>query len=222
MSVLILNKKGIYVFAYSAQPYSLSFLLLGWTWVIAIKPSFDFRSVLTIALILFVALGVNPSIILICVLSFIFFYASRRKRDCVLIFLLSLINFGFWQYAGKSSPDGHENYSQLSPELLFKGLSGSVKHFTDSVETLVWTVALVGAMLLLNIINCKNTSRVKGYPLTGLIGVFALLWWVIFSTSSYVSNNEFHFRYFFPIILALLVWLASITLTGRRQLSWPV
>jgi hypothetical protein len=200
------------VFAYSAQPYSLSFLLLGWAWVIATQQRLDFSSILTIALVLFVAIGINPSVILICGLSFIFFYASTRKHYCFLIALLSLISFGFWQYAGKSSPDGHENYSQLSPELLFKGLSISVRNFTENTETLASTISLFAVTLLLNTLNIKNTSRFRAAPLIVLVGASALVWWVIFSMSSYVSSNEFHFRYFFPSILALLV-IVAITLT---------
>ena len=45
-----------------------------------------------------------------------------------------------------------------------------------------------------------------------VLGAFALAWWVLFAMSSYVSRNEFHFRYFFPTILTLLV-LISFTLT---------
>jgi hypothetical protein len=40
------------------------------------------------------------------------------------------------------------------------------------------------------------------------MGAFALTWWMIFSMSSYVSRNEFHFRYFFPTLLALLVFIS--------------
>lgn len=31
VSLFVLNKKGIYTFAYAAQPYSMSFLLMGWS-----------------------------------------------------------------------------------------------------------------------------------------------------------------------------------------------
>ena len=211
ISVLVLNKKGIYVFAYSAQPYSLSFLLVGWAWVFATQQKCGLSSTLTIALMLFVAIGINPSIILICIVSFIFLYTSSRNPQFLLIPLLTLLFFGFWQDASKASLAGHENYAQLSAELLLKGLWGSVKHFTESTETLALTVSLLASTLILNAINFKGTSRFKANPLIVVMGAFALTWWMIFSMSSYVSRNEFHFRYFFPTLLALLVFI-SLTL----------
>lgn len=212
VSALVLNKKGIYVFAYSAQPYSLSFLLVGWAWVIAIQQKWGLNTTFTIALMLFVAIGINPSIILICVVSFIFFYASTRNRYFFLIPLFALIFFGFWHYASKTSLAGHEDYAQLSAELLLKGLLGSAKHFTESTETLALTVSLLVTTLILNAINFKGSSRFKANPILAVIGAFALAWWMIFSMSSYVSRNEFHFRYFFPTLLALLVFI-SLTLS---------
>jgi hypothetical protein len=125
-----------------------------------------------------------------------------------LIPLLTLLFFGFWQYASKTSLAGHEDYAQLSVELLPKGLLGSVKHFTESTETLALTVSLLAITLILNAINFKGTSRVRANPMIVVIGAFALTWWMIFSMSSYVSRNEFHFRYFFPTLLALLVFIS--------------
>jgi hypothetical protein len=211
VSVVVLNKKGLYVFAYSAQPYSLSFLLLGYTWVLAVKPAPNLSASLLVALLLFVAIGVNPSIILICAVSFIFFYTSKRNSHYFLVPLLSLLFFGFWQYVSKTSVAGHEEYSQLSAELLFKGLRGSTKHFIESTETLGLTVSLLAATVALSFLTTKNAPRFRANFLIAVIGVSAVAWWLLFAMSTYVSRNEFHFRYFFPTLLALLV-LISFTL----------
>lgn len=212
-SIIVLNKKGLYVFAYSAQPYSLSFLLLGWAWAIVIKQNSNISSVLLVALLLFVAIGINPSIILICAISFIFFYVNKRNRHYFLVPLLSVLLFGFWQYVSKTSLTGHEDYSQLSAALLFKGLSGSVKHFSESTGNLALTAALLVVTVTLRFLSFKSAPRVRANLISVAIGASAVAWWVLFAMSSYVSRNDFHFRYFFPTILALLV-LVSLNLTG--------
>ncbi len=212
VSILILNKKGIYVFAYAAQPYSLSFLFLGWAWAVVSQKQINLSSVLAATLMLFVALGINPSIILSCAVSSLFFYACKRNRNYLLVPFFSLIFFGFWQYVSKSAFARPEGYSQLNPELVFKGLIGSLKHFADNTETLSLTVVLLVATIILNIINFKNVARFKANLLVVVMGAFAVAWWVTFSMSVYVSRNDFHFRYFFPTILALLV-LISLTIT---------
>lgn len=108
---------------------------------------------------------------------------------------------------------GHEDYSQLSAELLFKGLRGSTKHFIESTETLGSTVSLLAATVALSFLTTKNAPRLRPNFLIAVIAVTGVAWWLLFAMSSYVSRNEFHFRYFFPTILALLT-LVSLKLTA--------
>ncbi len=209
VSVLVLNKKGVYVFAYSAQPYSISFLFLGWAWSVLIKRKLELFSFCAVFFLMFVATGMNPSILLVSCASFVMFFTFVPKWKIFIIPVLAGGFFFFWLFLSKHSNVPHENYVQFNNiGMLSEGLRSSLLSFEQGTERLNILVAMVSAGVLVKLLAFKNILKSRVNLLMLMALVFALFWWMIFALSSWASRNDFHFRYFYPTLLTVIVFIS--------------
>ena len=228
VSLFVLNKKGIYTFAYAAQPYSMSFLMMGWSWLLICHNRIDGLKMIVVFLLMLVAVGINPSIMLItwATLVICLFYIRNWK-----VFILPILATGlffFWQYLSSGVNAPHEDYSKFSQTaVLLNNLKATLNNFSQETERLPVTFALLGLSIAILIVLIKKSVIPKRVQLLmALLTLFALFWWCLFSMSDWATRNNFHFRYFFPSILILLVLISmSISyavLSMPMQLHMPL
>ena len=121
----------------------------------------------------------------------------------------------------------HEDYSKFNQTaLLLQGLKATINNFSQETARLPVTFALLGLSIALFIVLIKKNVIPKRLQLLMvLLTLFALFWWCLFTMSDWITRNNFHFRYFFPSILILLVLLSmSISyalLSMPTQLHMP-
>jgi hypothetical protein len=227
VSLLVLNKKGIYIFAYAAQPYSMSFLFMGWSWLLVSHNKIDGLKTIVVFLLMLVGVGINPSIMLITWATFIIYLFYRQNLKVLILPILATGLFFFWQYLSSGVNAPHEDYSKFSQTaVLYSSLKAAVNNFSQETARLPVTFALLGLSIALFILLTKKhviPRRVQ--LLMALLTLFALFWWCFFSMSDWVTRNNFHFRYYFPSILILLVLISmSISfalLSMPMQLHMP-
>lgn len=228
VSLLVLNKKGIYTFAYAAQPYSMSFLLMGWSWLLICNNRIDGLKAIVVFLLMLVAVGINPSIMLVAWACFVVYFFYRQNLKSLSLPILATGLFFFWQYLSSGVNAPHEDYSKFSQTaVFFENLRSTLNNFSQETERLPLTFALLGVSIVLLIILIKKHVIPKQVQLLiVLLTLFALFWWCLFSMSDWATRNNFHFRYFFPSILILLVLISmSISyalLTMPMQLHLPL
>ena len=210
VSAMVLNKKGIYTFAFAAQPYSLSFLLLGWAWQITLKDKLQASSYVLITLMMLIAVGINPSIMIINWMMFfiVYFFTKNIKHFFISILVLGI--FFFWNYLSQHANAPHESYSQFNAFInLFDGLNASIKNFSTETEHLEFTLIL---LFISSIIFFYTKSSSNSNKLRVVLFYFifcGLFWWCLFVLSAWASKNDFHFRYFFPSLLVLITFIAT-------------
>lgn len=228
VSLVVLNKKGIYTFAYAAQPYSMSFLLMGWSWLLICNNRIEGLKTIVVFLLMLVAVGINPSIMLITWACFVIYLFYRQNLKTLILPILATGLFFFWQYLSSGINAPHEDYSKFSQTaVFFENLRSTLNNFSQETERLPLTFALLVVSIVLFIILIKKHVIPKQVQLLiALLTLFALFWWCLFSLSDWVTKNNFHFRYFFPSILILLVLISmSISyalLTTPMQLHLPL
>lgn len=210
VSLFVLNKKGIYTFAYAAQPYSLSFLLMGWSWLLMRHDRIDVRQVVIVILLMLIAVGINPSIMLITWATLVIFLFYRQNVKVFILPLLATGLFFFWQYLSSGVNAPHEDYSKFSQTaVFFDNLKASLNNFSQETERLSVAVAVLGLAIASFIVLIKKKVVPKQVQLLiVLLSLFALFWWCLFAMSAWATRNNFHFRYFFPSILILLVFIS--------------
>lgn len=227
VSLLVLNKKGIYIFAYAAQPYSMSFLLMGWSWLLVCHHRIDGLKTIIVFLLMLVAVGINPSIMLITWAILVIYLFFRKNLKIFILPILATGLFFFWQYLSNGVNAPHEDYSKFNQTaLLFQSLKATINNFSQETARLPVTFALLGLSIALFIALIKKSVIPKRVQhLMVLLTLLALFWWCLFTMSDWVTRNNFHFRYFFPSILILLVLISmSISyalLSMPTQLHMP-
>ena len=227
VSILVLNKNGIYVFAFSAQPYSISFLFLGWAWAILIKRKLELISFCTIFFLILVATGMNPSIMLVGCASYLIFFTYVPKWKIITVPVVGVICFFFWLFLSKNSNVSHEDYVQFNNiGMLSEGLRATLLSFEQGTERLNILIVMVSAGVLVKLLTFKNILNSRANLLMLIALVFAIFWWMIFSLSSWASRNDFHFRYFYPTLLIVIVFISlqitEVFFTLRNKFLFPI
>ena len=210
---LTLNKPGIFMFAYAAQPYSLSFLFFGWSCFLLIKNKLSLWDFAGACLFQFVAMGLNPSILIASCAFVVFRIFFDRRFRIALAPVLSVCMFLFWNAlsARIDYPD-RIHYMEFNPAKLWHGLNASLELFnaaTGGLQRL--SGLLLVALISLFVVRTPRLS-VQAKCFLVLLGGFAVLWWMVFATNVWVEINLYFYRYFFPTIMIALS-LISIAAT---------
>jgi hypothetical protein len=208
VSLIVLGRGGLFAFAYAAQPYSTSFLFLGWAVTLLLKRKNVATDFLIITLLILVSIGLNPSILIAAFGITVSIFMFDRRPKLVGFAALAVGMFSFWGYVSSANALGvhHDNYaySVFKPELLLTGLKASVSQFHDANGRWSWLGLLIAAFVIGFVVRTPKPS-LRASVYLGLLGAFAVAWWVLFSMNQWVSMNLFTFRYYYPSIMVVLI-----------------
>jgi len=204
-SFLILTPVASYDFLLGGDPNALSYLLLLGAFLFYLRRSQNPRLRWALAsFCMFVATGLNPSIFIpAATLACGHFFVEKDWKSLVFLAIAAAM-FLVW---GKLStwygvPTVLRAYSSFDFRNLTANLSGAVSSllFGMRVPALILVTLTLGLLgLLWNVEQPDLSSNVLR-----MIWLFAAIWLFVFSQNKWIMLNHSHFRYFFPIFLALI------------------
>jgi hypothetical protein len=196
--------------------YSLALLLISTSWLVLTRKN-TFSSWVISSVLLFLAMGLNPSMILLVAwiagLSIYFRVFSHRKTP-FLWASVSFIAVSLWLTIMASSGSS-ESYVNIHPESFFENAAKGLTSLIALVEpvNLTMIALLVLALLILNVSMIESRQLwLNIVSVTVAALVFLILWVLVFSSLEWVVMNEYSPRYFIPpfylvfgLISALLI-----------------
>jgi len=208
VSLIVLGRGGLFLFAYAAQPYSTSFLFLSWAVTLLLERENVAADFLIITLLILVSIGLNPSILIAALGITVSIFIFDRRLKLIVFAVLAIGIFSFWSYVSSANALGvhHYNdaYSVFEPGLLLTGLKASILQFPDANGRWTGLGLLIAAFVIGLMVRAPKPS-LRASIYLGLLGAFAVAWWVIFSTNQWVSMNHFAARYYYPSIMVVLI-----------------
>ena len=210
---LVLAPSTIHVLALESQPYGMSWVLAfagfllwkrreWWWWLVAVG-------------MVGAATGLNQSVILVA--AFLAVIEALRRRQWVRWFLyggLWLAWFAVWallsaQFGGNAGPipDAPQDYFSFSLTQFMAGFQTSVAAVVGSFRPIRLVAVLIVAGLAVAAVPALRRSAVlvRG----GLGMAFVVGYWVLFTGNQWVAQNNYPFRYFFPVIVFVLVCVVA-------------
>ncbi len=161
---------------------------------------------------LFIAMGMNPSIVIpmtFLVTALPFYRQAIRKTDIV-VGLASLLIFVLWAIV--SSSFGKTTYGKFDVSRWLIGLNRSMKNISSTVEPVVLLLSILLFILAWVAASYVKKRKPRWSLEEGFILFFGLLfsivWLMVFSMSSWVAANKYHWRYFSFIIFAGILFVA--------------
>ena len=210
---VIVTPSKLHIISLESQPYSMSWLLtLGafllwkrsvwWAWVAA-------------ALCAGVAMGLNPSVLTIA--AFLAVIEMLRRRQWLrwpAFGVMWVAWFGVWQFlsgrfGGNAGPipDAPQDYFSFNRAQFvseFPQAVGSVTGALSPTRLVVLAAAATLAALLL-----PADRRAALVPRFALVSLFSLGYFTVFAGNPWVSANGYPVRYFFPVLIAIVLFLAA-------------
>jgi hypothetical protein len=207
-SVLVLGKMGLYVFAYSAQPYASSFLFLIWSSTIFIEGRDRILSWAASSIVILVAVGLNPSVLIPYAALCAFLLLFKNNWRSVPLGLLAIGAFGFWSYVGRlSGYPTNDAYSTFSLDLTAPGLMRLAQNYQLLTGCGWWFLALF-ALAGASAIAFRRRNRPQLFRTAAwFILLFAGAWLALFLSNKWVAYNLYYFRYFFPAFMAAILFI---------------
>jgi hypothetical protein len=203
----------VHTMALEGQPYSLSWALaLGafmlwkrgqwWAWGIA-------------AVMAWAALGLNPTSVLgAAFLAVIELVRRRQVWRWILFAVVWSLWFVVWQwlsarFGGRATPAPEPAlpYFTFSVGEFATNASASVQSILESLRT-ARVVVLVGvaSLALVALDADRRAALVRRFALAT---VFVVGFWTLFTGNAYVTLGGFHFRYFYPVLIFVVLCLAA-------------
>lgn len=212
-TLVVLKPISIFEVAIGHIEYSGALLLLALAAYMLLKARG--RSMASFAvgvMALFIAMGMNPSIVIpmaFLVTALPFYRRAIGKTDIV-VGVASLLIFVLWTIVSKFF--GKTTYGKFDVSRWLIGLDRSVENISSTVEPVVLLLSI-----LLFILAWVAASYVKKRKLCwsleerfilffGLL--FSIVWLMAFSMSSWVATNKYHWRYFSFIIFVGILFVA--------------
>lgn len=206
-SILVLGKPGIYVFAYSSQPYASSFLFMAWSASCILYGRQFWVAWLAGTALMLVAMGLNPSVLIVCAALCAYLLVKCREPRAISLGILALLAFAYWQHMSKLvGLPFNAKYSSFTPALVIAGwgeLADNFNSFTGKLWGL--TTLLLLSVVLLACFRRKGWWRSEQNIALSFLALFSLGWLALFLASDWVAMNRHHFRYFFPLFLSTIV-----------------
>jgi hypothetical protein len=125
------------------------------------------------------------------------------------------------RYGGNPGPfpEPAANYFGFHPSLAVSGSSESLTSMVDGTRTLrVAVVIMAAALASLLLPQRLRPALLSRLAMTVL---FCTGFWVFFSGNSWVSANGFNVRYFFPVVLGMIVVLTVPLASAVLQIPAP-
>lgn len=210
---LVIEPLPLYFMALDAQPYALSWLL-GLGSFLLWRPGSWWRLVASGGLA-FLAIGLNPSVALgVAILAVGRMIRRREWIRWPAFGLLWLSGLAIWMViAGRYPPVtgpivyGDSDYYSFQLELLTGGAGRSGGAIVDAFRpTVTVLLAVVSAGSLFVVAARVRTALLVRM---GLLAAFAAGYWVLFTGNVWVAANGWGVRYFFPVLVIVLIVLAA-------------
>lgn len=231
----VLRPDGIFDYVIWHVEYPLSWLLLALAYFLWFKRDpvrSKSRAMLALSVLMFVATGVNYSILLPAgALVCWRLWATRQVgRDAVIFAALALAAFLLWALISHFFPGpGQGAYAGFNPCSLVVALP-KVLSMIAGVIYLPGLALVFGAVRALRLVAGRyRQSAAPGFHVRMLLFLFAGAWLLFFAGNSWVAANGYHFRYFAPVLFVGLILLAvelawaRVRPTGTaRMLAVPV
>lgn len=213
--LVVFNDRAIFSITLAHIEYSLSALMIIIVFWSGINntPRFKFWLCFS-AFFIFVAIGVNYSVIILCaalVATFIF-YTRMLTKNVTLFSIISIVSFILWNVLSKKYGASHD-YSTFNFEQISSGVVRSLTSLASVVNILAALLILFFIAtfnFLISMINKEKEmvySRVIFFSYSILI-LFSLSWFLLFSASEWVMMNKFNYRYFTFSIYGLFIVLS--------------
>lgn len=208
----VLSARAIHSFALEGQPYALSWLLAGLAYEAWRRGGLPTMAAGAVAGV--VALGLNPSAVLLA--AFLAVTDGVRERRWVRwVGFLVVFGVGFvlWsalasRYGMYPTParDPAPSYLGFTTQLFASGWSVVLDNFVAQVRP-VRTVALgLVALLATTLLTPQVRARLLSFG--AFFAGFTLLYVALFAGNDWVMLNGYHFRYFFPLQVLLVLGVA--------------
>ena len=213
---LIIQPSFLYVMSLETQPYSWSYCLALWAFLLWRRGG-GWRWVLAVVLV-GPAVGLNPSsVLLIAALCLADAIARHRWGRWFLLGLVWVVWEGVW--VALSHTFGKKD-SPFAPGYGNAYFSFSFAQFTDqwlsSVVTQCAAIRL-GPLTIVAVASLVMLAFVPWPRLRVLVGVgswllvFCCAFWAVFTANVWVGKSGYHARYFFPLFVTLVMGLAAPT-----------
>jgi hypothetical protein len=211
--------------------YTLPLLILLWVFFEALKEdgNFKFWFVYSGAGI-FVATGLNPSVILIECFFLASLYLIRRQFPIRirLLAIFSIMSFMIWQFIAKQTGEG--SYSSFGIERLPHGIELVIANILSDLN--LWIVTLIILILVLLKLYFKTIAKVDARNeynsassvsnlFTYLLVLFSLCWILLFSSNHWVEMNGYPSRYFTFLVYIAIIYI-TVQLINIFKLLPPV
>lgn len=212
-------------YSLETQPYALSWLCaIGafLLWRRGGRRAVPFASVLV-----FVAVGLNPSsVLVVAVLALVEVFRTRRLGRWIGLGSAWLLAVIVWmiladRFGGEPGPfpEPPHDYFGFDLGLASAEMVNSATSVLNAVRPLrtAGTLALAcAAMLLLRVDVLGRLLR-----RIAVVALFLLGYLILFAGNSWVALNGYHFRYFFPLVLALAVGPGMVLAAGLLTVRLP-
>jgi len=219
----ISSRFAIHVFVVEGQPYGPSMLLMGLGLLGLIRSGWSRWPVVAASLVaVLLAGGLNPSLMIvsgtICIAAAIFSPAHRTRA----LLALPLVTFGcaVWLLIAALVP-GPNFYVNFAPDAAWWNLGQSVTFLLNAYDPLGFRIGAWLALAAFVVACFRGQSGRAGSRLAILIILFALGWFLLLSQSAWVAANAWHFRYFYPVILTMVILIATPLLAWIMRAGRP-
>ncbi len=221
---LVFRPAAVFDFAIWHVEYTLSLLLLGLAYVVFVSAGPRWFAWPTGVALLVVATGVNYSIVLpaLALGGTHVWVAGRLDRRALGFSGAAVAVFAAWGMVARLYPGpGAEAYAGFD----FSSLPAAIAWVSGNILQVLYTVNAIAVLVLVAVLwwwsSRRGVRRIAdrdAVPMgrlgAALLG-FGLGWLVVFSGSTWVVLNEYHFRYFAMVLFAA-VMLISLGLARVR------
>jgi hypothetical protein len=184
---------------------------VGWSFGLFARKQASLSDLILAFLLLLIAIGLNPSVILMAGFAACVVYLLDRRSKFLGFAVLAVAIFLFWRFVSLTIDiPKNTSYQVFSLAYLYQGMSEASSGYMTERLFHLWPLWCFFA---------ASFYLTRGQALPGdarmimwLLGLFALAWWSLFLSNKWVALNSFHFRYFYPSVVILIV-LLSVKLT---------
>ena len=160
-----------------------------------------------------VAVGLNQSVVLIAAFLAVFEFVRRRQWIRWPVFgVVWLAWLGVWvvlasRFGGDPGPfpEPQADYFGIHPNLFIQGYSPSLTAIVEGTRPLRVVVVIMAACLASLLL--RQRLRPALLSRLAMAVLFCLAFWTVFTGNSWVGANGFNIRYYFPVVLGIIVVL---------------
>lgn len=209
---LVIRPLPIYFMALDAQPYALSWLCGLGSFLLWRKGVWGASAGAVLA---WLAVGLNPSVVLgVGLLSAGQMLRTRQWIRWPAFGLLWLAGLASWLVIAARFPPvpgpygvGDPSYFSFRLGLLADGASTSVGGMVDAFRPI--PTMLLAVLGVIGLVVLPSRVRTAVLVRTALLAAFGIVYWVLFTGNTWVADNGWGIRYFFPVVMIILIALCA-------------